>query len=220
MSVNSTDSLERKCRKNVDGSTSARLAMSVTVTLSNPRSANKSSAERVSTERVRCPLRPRRPIGCLVADSSTLTHRILSGHPNLSTRYAAALRTDNTSDWYYHVRRVILCRTVASLDGATSSDDGEPCSPVIPTTGTHPQTKALEALMSSPTITNLASVTGSWILDPSRTVIRFQTSILRVIKVNGTFSALEGWACVDPNGALTGSAVIDATSIDTKIAKR
>ncbi|MBB5166733.1 YceI family protein [Mycobacterium sp. AZCC_0083] len=74
--------------------------------------------------------------------------------------------------------------------------------------------------MSSPTITNLASVTGSWILDPSRTVIRFQTSVLRVIKVNGTFSALEGWASVDPNGALTGSAVIDATSIDTKIAKR
>jgi polyisoprenoid-binding protein YceI len=109
---------------------------------------------------------------------------------------------------------------VASLYGATSSDDGEPCSPVIPTTGTHPQTKALEALMSSPTITNLASVTGSWILDPSRTVIRFQTSILRVIKVNGTFSALEGWASVDPNGALNGTAVIDAASIDTKIAKR
>jgi polyisoprenoid-binding protein YceI len=74
--------------------------------------------------------------------------------------------------------------------------------------------------MSSPTITNLASVTGSWILDPSRTVIRFQTSILRVIKVNGTFRALEGRASVDPNGALNGSAVIDAASIDTKIAKR
>jgi polyisoprenoid-binding protein YceI len=74
--------------------------------------------------------------------------------------------------------------------------------------------------MSSPTITNLASLTGSWILDPSKTMIRFQTSIVRVIKVNGTFRALEGQACVPANGALNGSVVIDAASIDTKIAKR
>jgi polyisoprenoid-binding protein YceI len=74
--------------------------------------------------------------------------------------------------------------------------------------------------MSNPTITNLASLTGAWILDPNRTVIRFQTSIMRVIKVNGTFRALEGRASVDPNGAFNGSAVIDTASIDTKIAKR
>src|SRR3979490_2103958 len=78
MSVNSTDSFERKCRKNVDGSTSAWLAISVTVTLSKPRAANKSSAERVSAERVRWTFRLRRPVGCLAADSSTLTHRLLS----------------------------------------------------------------------------------------------------------------------------------------------
>jgi polyisoprenoid-binding protein YceI len=74
--------------------------------------------------------------------------------------------------------------------------------------------------MSNPTTTNLASLTGSWILDPNRTVIRFQTRIMRVIKVNGTFGALEGRASVDPNGALNGSVVIDTASIDTKIAKR
>jgi polyisoprenoid-binding protein YceI len=74
--------------------------------------------------------------------------------------------------------------------------------------------------MSNPTIANLASLTGSWILDPNRTVIRFQTRIMRVIKVNGTFRALEGRASVDPNGAFNGSVVIDAASIDTKIAKR
>src|ERR1700730_15196232 len=91
MSVNSTDSLERKCRKNVDGSTSARLAMSVTVTLSKPRSANKSSAERLSTDRVRCTLRLRRPVGCLVADSSTFTYRSLSGHPHLRNRNTEAI---------------------------------------------------------------------------------------------------------------------------------
>jgi polyisoprenoid-binding protein YceI len=74
--------------------------------------------------------------------------------------------------------------------------------------------------MSNPTITNLASLTGSWILDPSKTMIRFQTSIVRVIKVNGTFRALEGRASVAANGTLNGSVVIDAESIDTKIAKR
>jgi polyisoprenoid-binding protein YceI len=74
--------------------------------------------------------------------------------------------------------------------------------------------------MSSPTITNLASLTGSWILDPSKTMIRFQTSIVRVIKVKGTFRALEGQASVAANGTLNGSVVIDAASIDTKIAKR
>jgi len=74
--------------------------------------------------------------------------------------------------------------------------------------------------MSNPTITNLATLTGTWILDPSRTAIRFQTKIMRVIKVNGTFKALEGRASVAANGALNGSVVIDSASIDTKIAKR
>jgi polyisoprenoid-binding protein YceI len=75
--------------------------------------------------------------------------------------------------------------------------------------------------MSNPTtVTNLATLTGSWILDPNRTVIRFQTSILRVIGVNGTFRALESQASVAADGALNGSAVVDAASIDTKIAKR
>jgi len=74
--------------------------------------------------------------------------------------------------------------------------------------------------MSSPTITNLETLTGSWILDPNRTVIRFQTKIMRVIKVNGTFKALEGQASVAANGAVNGSVVIDSASIDTKIAKR
>ena len=75
--------------------------------------------------------------------------------------------------------------------------------------------------MSNPTtVTNLATLTGSWILDPNRTVIRFQTSIMRVIGVNGTFRALESQASVAADGALNGSAVVDAASIDTKIAKR
>ena len=75
--------------------------------------------------------------------------------------------------------------------------------------------------MSNPTtVTNLATLTGSWILDPNRTVIRFQTSIMRVIGVNGTFRALESQASVAADGALNGSAVVDAASIDTKIGKR
>jgi polyisoprenoid-binding protein YceI len=74
--------------------------------------------------------------------------------------------------------------------------------------------------MSSPTITTLETLTGSWILDPNRTMIRFQTKIMRVIKVNGTFKALEGQASLAVNGALDGSVIIDSASIDTKIAKR
>jgi polyisoprenoid-binding protein YceI len=74
--------------------------------------------------------------------------------------------------------------------------------------------------MSSPTITTLATLTGSWILDPNRTVIGFQTKIMRVIKVNGTFKALEGQASVAASGAVNGSVVIHTASIDTKIAKR
>lgn len=74
--------------------------------------------------------------------------------------------------------------------------------------------------MSNPTITNLATLTGTWILDPSLTAIRFRTTIMRVIKVSGTFKALAGHASVAANGALNGSVVIDAASIDTKIAKR
>jgi polyisoprenoid-binding protein YceI len=91
---------------------------------------------------------------------------------------------------------------------------------LIRTAGTHPQPRALETLMSNPTTTDLASLTGSWILDPNRTVIQFQTSIMRVIKVNGTFRALQGRASVDPDGAFNGSVVVDTASIDTKIAKR
>jgi polyisoprenoid-binding protein YceI len=75
-------------------------------------------------------------------------------------------------------------------------------------------------MMGNPTITNLATLTGAWILDPNGTVIRFQTSIMRLIKVNGTFRALEGHARLAADGVLNGSVVIDAASIDTKIAKR
>jgi polyisoprenoid-binding protein YceI len=84
----------------------------------------------------------------------------------------------------------------------------------------HTSVNRKETLMSNPTTTNLATLTGTWILDPSRTAIRFQTKIMRVIKVNGTFKALEGHASVAANGALNGSVVIDTASIDTKIAKR
>jgi polyisoprenoid-binding protein YceI len=74
--------------------------------------------------------------------------------------------------------------------------------------------------MSDLAVTDLGTVIGTWILDPSRTVIRFRTKIFRLITVNGTFRVLEGQASVAVNGALHGSVSIDAASIDTKIAKR
>jgi hypothetical protein len=36
--------------------------------------------------------------------------------------------------------------------------------------------------MSNPTIADLVTLTGSWILDPNRTVIGFQTKIVWLIK--------------------------------------
>jgi polyisoprenoid-binding protein YceI len=74
--------------------------------------------------------------------------------------------------------------------------------------------------MSNPIITDLATLKGSWILDSNRTVIGFHTKIMWLIKVTGMFRALEGQASMDADGALNGSVVIDAASIDTKIAKR
>lgn len=70
------------------------------------------------------------------------------------------------------------------------------------------------------TLTDPTTFTGSWVLDPNRTVIRFQTKILWVINVNGTFRALEGRGSVAADGTLSGSLVIDMASVDTRIAKR
>jgi polyisoprenoid-binding protein YceI len=74
--------------------------------------------------------------------------------------------------------------------------------------------------MTIDTTTELSTLTGSWVLDPQRTTIEFQTKILWMFPVKGTFQARRGWGQLTPDGFLTGALVIDAASINTGITKR
>jgi polyisoprenoid-binding protein YceI len=76
--------------------------------------------------------------------------------------------------------------------------------------------------MTSPNeIENDASAfAGSWNLDPSHTSITFHTKALWVLKVKGTFKAIEGKGTVGADGSVSGSIVFDAASVDTKNKKR
>jgi polyisoprenoid-binding protein YceI len=64
------------------------------------------------------------------------------------------------------------------------------------------------------------SLLGSWVLDPQRTTITFETKVMWVVKVRGTLSAVEGEGRVSPDGNVTGSLTVDMTSVNTKITKR
>jgi polyisoprenoid-binding protein YceI len=70
------------------------------------------------------------------------------------------------------------------------------------------------------TPTELSTLTGSWVLDPQRTTIEFQTKILWIFPVKGTFHARRGWGQLTADGFLTGALVIDTASINTGITKR
>jgi polyisoprenoid-binding protein YceI len=68
--------------------------------------------------------------------------------------------------------------------------------------------------------TDLRSFVGRWELDPSRTSIVFHTKAMWVFPVKGTAKAAAGVGTVGDDGALTGTLVIDAASIDTHNKKR
>jgi polyisoprenoid-binding protein YceI len=74
--------------------------------------------------------------------------------------------------------------------------------------------------MTIDTPTELSTLTGSWVLDPQRTTIEFQTRILWIFPVKGTFQARRGWGQLTADGFLTGALVIDTGSINTGISKR
>jgi polyisoprenoid-binding protein YceI len=74
--------------------------------------------------------------------------------------------------------------------------------------------------MTVDTTRELSTLTGSWVLDPQRTTIEFQTKILWIFPVKGTFQAQRGWGQLTADGFLTGALVIDAASINTGITKR
>jgi polyisoprenoid-binding protein YceI len=69
-------------------------------------------------------------------------------------------------------------------------------------------------------MTDLFPFTGTWSLDPSHTSIVFITKAVWVLTVRGAFSAVEGSGTVGADGSVSGSIVIDATSVDTKKKKR
>ncbi len=79
-------------------------------------------------------------------------------------------------------------------------------------TGANPGTSGSELL---------AAATGSWALDPGATSVEFRSkSLWGLANVVGRMSALEGNAAVDGEGHVSGTLIIDATSVDTKNKRR
>jgi polyisoprenoid-binding protein YceI len=76
--------------------------------------------------------------------------------------------------------------------------------------------------MTSPmeSVPHLSALAGSWTLDPSRTSITFHTKALWLLPVTGTFQAVEGAGTVSADGNITGTLVVDASSVSTKNNKR
>jgi polyisoprenoid-binding protein YceI len=67
----------------------------------------------------------------------------------------------------------------------------------------------------------LSTAVGTWTLDPSATTIELHTKAMwGLAKVTGHFTAAEGSAVVGPDGSVSGTLVIDATSVNTGTPKR
>ena len=70
------------------------------------------------------------------------------------------------------------------------------------------------------TTAELASLTGTWELDPPSTSIEFQTKALWIMKVKGTAKPLIGGGAVGDDGNVSGRFVVDVKSVDTNNQKR
>jgi polyisoprenoid-binding protein YceI len=67
----------------------------------------------------------------------------------------------------------------------------------------------------------LIAAAGTWQLDPEATTIELRTKAMwGLAKVKCTFTALRGGGTIGQNGEVSGSLVIDATSVTTGQAKR
>lgn len=73
---------------------------------------------------------------------------------------------------------------------------------------------------STNTTADLNRFTGTWVLNPGHTTVTFRTKGMWVVTVKGTAKAIDGAAEITPDGAVTGTLVIDAASLDTKNEKR
>ena len=70
------------------------------------------------------------------------------------------------------------------------------------------------------TASTLASYVGAWKLDTAATTIQLHTKAMWILKVKGSFKAIEGSWVTDSEGTTTGALVIDAASVDTGMKKR
>ena len=67
---------------------------------------------------------------------------------------------------------------------------------------------------------DLKTLTGEWRLDASQTTAAFTTKAMWIMPVRASVTALEGSGVVGDDGSVSGTLVLDAASIDTKIKKR
>lgn len=65
-----------------------------------------------------------------------------------------------------------------------------------------------------------SGLVGSWTLDPERTSVTFKTKALWVMPVKASFKAVDGSGTVSEDGSVSGTIVLDASSIDTNNKKR
>ena len=66
----------------------------------------------------------------------------------------------------------------------------------------------------------LATLAGSWALDPSRSSVRLTSKALGFIPVRGEFREVRGTGTIGPDGAVRGTFVVATASIDTRNARR
>jgi polyisoprenoid-binding protein YceI len=74
--------------------------------------------------------------------------------------------------------------------------------------------------MTGKTTDWLTTATGTWVLDPVATTIALRTKAMWVLGVKATLRAQSGTGAVTPDGTVSGSLIIDASSIDTGNARR
>ncbi len=66
----------------------------------------------------------------------------------------------------------------------------------------------------------LATLAGSWALDPARSSVRLTSRALGLIPVRGEFHEVSGTGTIGPDGTVRGTLTVATASIDTKNAKR
>ena len=66
----------------------------------------------------------------------------------------------------------------------------------------------------------LATLTGTWALDPGRSSVRLTSKALGLIPVRGEFREVRGTGSIGPDGTVRGTLTVATASIDTGNARR